>query len=94
MRHAAARFAVAAALLTAALVLRGPSFVPAVIDIDEGLYLLQAREWLRGGLPYVAAWDMHPVGAPALFALSGAATPSTAPRPKRAGSRETFFSSA
>lgn len=70
MRRAAARFAVAAAFLTAALVLRGPSFVPAVIDIDEGLYMLQAREWLRGGLPYVAAWDMHPVGAPALFALA------------------------
>ena len=70
MRRAAARFAVAAALLTAALVLRGPSFVPAVIDIDEGLYMLQAREWLRGGLPYVAAWDMHPVGAPTLFALA------------------------
>jgi hypothetical protein len=30
--------------------------------------MLQAREWLRGGWPYVAVWDMHPLGAPALFA--------------------------
>ena len=95
MRHAAARFAVAAALLTAALVLRGPSFVPAVIDIDEGLYMLQAREWLRGGLPYVAAWDMHPVGAPALFALSGPATPRMLPLPNgtSSGRPRLFFSS-
>lgn len=57
-------------LVAAALLLRGLSFTQAVIDIDEGLYMLQAREWLRGGWPYVAVWDMHPVGAPALFALT------------------------
>lgn len=57
-------------LLAAALVFRGLSFTQAVIDIDEGLYMLQAREWLRGAWPYVAVWDMHPVGAPALFALA------------------------
>ena len=45
------------------------------------------------GMPRVSI-GMKLVCAPALFALSGAATPSTAPRPKRAGSRETFFSSA
>ncbi|MFN7194862.1 MAG: hypothetical protein ACK5UV_00045, partial [bacterium] len=59
----------ALALVAAALLLRGLSFAQAVIDIDEGLYMLQAREWLRGGWPYVAVWDMHPVGAPAIFAL-------------------------
>ena len=36
---------------------------------------------------------MKPVCAAALFAASGAATPSIAPRPKRAGSRAIFFSS-
>ena len=30
--------------------------------------MLQAREWLRGNWPLDAVWDMHPVGAPALFA--------------------------
>ncbi|MCA3365161.1 MAG: glycosyltransferase family 39 protein [Roseomonas sp.] len=55
--------------LALALVLRGFSFVAAVIDTDEGLYMLQAREWLSGGWPLVAVWDMHPVGAPAIFAV-------------------------
>ncbi len=57
-------------LLAAALALRGLGFVPAVIDTDEGLYILQARTWLRGGWPLVAVWDMHPVGAPALLTLA------------------------
>lgn len=57
-------------MLVASLALRSYSFVPAVIDSDEGLYIVQAREWLRGGWPLVATWDMHPVGAPALFTLT------------------------
>ncbi len=57
-------------LCLAAVVLRLTSFVPAVVDTDEGLYLVQAREWLNGGWPLVAAWDMHPIGAPLLFALA------------------------
>jgi hypothetical protein len=59
-----------AAIMAGALLLRITSFHPAVVDTDEGLYLLQAREWLRGNWPLVAVWDMHPVGAPALFALA------------------------
>ena len=55
-------------LLLAAVLLRAFSFAPAVIDTDEGLYMVQAREWLRGNWPLAAVWDMHPVGAPALFA--------------------------
>ena len=55
--------------LVLALLLRSFSFVAAVIDTDEGLYMVQAREWLRGGWPLVAVWDMHPVGAPAIFAV-------------------------
>lgn len=57
-------------LCLAALLLRLTAFVPAVVDTDEGLYLVQAREWLHGGWPLVAAWDMHPIGAPAMFALA------------------------
>ncbi len=57
-------------LLALTLAARVMSFRTSVIDTDEGLYLLQAREWLRGGWPYVAVWDMHPVGAPALFAVA------------------------
>ena len=53
-----------------ALLLRSFSFVAAVIDTDEGLYMLQAREWLEGRWPITAVWDMHPVGAPALVAVA------------------------
>jgi 4-amino-4-deoxy-L-arabinose transferase-like glycosyltransferase len=66
MRDAAAIFVV----VLAAVLLRLTSFVPAVVDTDEGLYMVQAREWLDGGWPLVAAWDMHPIGAPAMFALA------------------------
>ncbi|MBR0651274.1 hypothetical protein GXW78_16500 [Roseomonas terrae] len=60
--------AVPVVLLLAAALLRAFAFVPAVIDTDEGLYMVQAREWLNGNWPLVGVWDMHPVGAPALFA--------------------------
>lgn len=55
------------AFLGLALLLRGPGFPAAVLDPDEGLYLVQARAWLGGGWPFVAVWDMHPPGAPALL---------------------------
>jgi hypothetical protein len=57
-------------MLAASLLLRSLSFVPAVIDTDEGLYILQAREWLAGTWPLIGVWDMHPIGAPALVALA------------------------
>jgi 4-amino-4-deoxy-L-arabinose transferase-like glycosyltransferase len=57
-------------LLLVALVLRASAFLPSVINPDESLYAVQAQAWLRGGWPYVAVWDMHPVGAPALFAAT------------------------
>jgi 4-amino-4-deoxy-L-arabinose transferase-like glycosyltransferase len=50
--------------------LRWASFLPSVIDWDESLYLLQAREWLRGNWPLSGVWDMHPVGAPAMIAAA------------------------
>ena len=61
-------YAVPPLMLAAAFLLRSLSFVPYVIDTDEGLYMLQAQAWLHGrGWPLVAVWDMHPVGAPFLF---------------------------
>lgn len=58
------------AMLAASLALRSLSFVPAVIDTDEGLYIVQARSWLEGTWPLIGVWDMHPIGAPALAALA------------------------
>ncbi len=58
------------AFLGLALLLRAPGFRAAVLDPDEGLYLVQAQAWLGGGWPFVAVWDMHPPGAPALLVLA------------------------
>jgi hypothetical protein len=61
--------------LAFALVIRAPGFFAAVLDPDEGLYVVQALAWLRGGWPYLAVWDMHPPGAPALLAPVQALVP-------------------
>ncbi len=58
------------AMLAASFVLRSLSYVSAVVDTDEGLYIVQAREWLAGTWPLIGVWDMHPIGAPALAALA------------------------
>jgi 4-amino-4-deoxy-L-arabinose transferase-like glycosyltransferase len=39
------------------------------IDADEGVYLVMAQQWQQGGLPYVAVWDQHPPGLPALLSV-------------------------
>jgi hypothetical protein len=39
------------------------------IDWDEGVYLIMAQRWTLGGLPYVAVWDQHPPGLPAVLAM-------------------------
>jgi hypothetical protein len=57
-------------LLLVALALRAPSFGVTGLDWDESLYVVMAQRWLQGGLPYVAVWDQHPVGLPALLAAS------------------------
>ena len=65
------RWSLALALLPVlVLAIRWASFLPSVIDWDESLYLLQAREWLRGNWPFSGVWDMHPLGAPAAIALA------------------------
>ena len=61
---------VAMLLLLLALALRAPSFGATGLDWDESLYVVMAQRWLEGGLPYVAVWDQHPVGLPALLAAS------------------------
>jgi 4-amino-4-deoxy-L-arabinose transferase-like glycosyltransferase len=62
-------------LLLAALALRAPGFMAAALDPDEGLYMVQAAAWHDGGWPWIAVWDMHPPGAPALLALVHALVP-------------------
>lgn len=62
--------AVPALMLLASFGFRALALLQAVIDTDEGLYLVQAQAWLRGEWPLIAVWDMHPVGAPAMIALS------------------------
>ena len=61
---------VATLLLLVALALRAPSFGVTGLDWDESLYVVMAQRWLQGDLPYVAVWDQHPVGLPALLAAS------------------------
>ena len=50
--------------------LRLPTFLRAVIDWDESVYLVIADRWMRGGLPYVAAWERKPIGIFLLFRLA------------------------
>ncbi len=57
-------------MLLASFGFRAMALLQAVIDTDEGLYLVQAQAWLRGEWPLIAVWDMHQVGAPAMIALS------------------------
>jgi len=68
LRH---RWAIALAVLpVVVMIIRWASFLPSVIDWDESLYVLQAREWLRGNWPFSGVWDMHPLGAPAAIAAA------------------------
>jgi hypothetical protein len=69
-RRVAAALAVPALMLLASFAFRAMGLLQAVIDTDEGLYLVQAQAWLRGEWPLTSVWDMHPVGAPAMIALS------------------------
>ena len=66
----------------------GPGWMPWIVKAP----IISAITALPG-MPNVSI-GMNEVCAPALLADSGPATPSTAPRPNRDGSRATFFSSA
>jgi 4-amino-4-deoxy-L-arabinose transferase-like glycosyltransferase len=56
-------------IVTAAFAARSCALFMTSIDADEGVYLVMAQRWLQGGLPYVAVWDQHPPGVPALLAV-------------------------
>jgi 4-amino-4-deoxy-L-arabinose transferase-like glycosyltransferase len=56
--------------LTAASLLRAFTFSTSGLSWDESLYIVMAQRWLQGDLPYVAVWDQHPVGLPALLAIA------------------------
>jgi hypothetical protein len=56
-------------IIAVSVVARLPALMTTSIDADEGVYLVMAQQWLQGGLPYIAVWDQHPPGLPALFAL-------------------------
>jgi hypothetical protein len=62
-------------VILAAVVLRAPGYTASVLDPDEGLYLAQAAAWLQGGWPFLAVWDMHPLGAPAMLLAAKALVP-------------------
>jgi 4-amino-4-deoxy-L-arabinose transferase-like glycosyltransferase len=49
---------------------RLPGVPPSVIDWDESIYTLMARELLWGRLPYVHVFDDKAVGAPAMIAAA------------------------
>lgn len=42
--------------------LRLPHSTQAVIDWDEGVHFTMTADWLRGGIPYLTAWDHKPPG--------------------------------
>ena len=53
----------------AAVLIRIPTFFPAVIDHDESTYLLIANQLLDGKIPYIDNIDIKPVGIYLWFAL-------------------------
>jgi 4-amino-4-deoxy-L-arabinose transferase-like glycosyltransferase len=61
-------FAVAGIFFLATLASRVSVLNRSVLDWDESLYFLMARQWLRGQLPYTSIWDNKPIGIYAIFA--------------------------
>ena len=57
-----------AAILGTVLLLRVPASFQSVIDWDESIYIVVARELLNGALPYSAVFDHKPIGLYYLFA--------------------------
>ena len=56
-------------ILAATIIARCSALWTTSIDADEGVYLVMAQQWLHGGLPYIAVWDQHPPGLPALLVV-------------------------
>jgi len=60
---------IAALFFAAVLITRLPSFFLSVLDWDESLYVLMARQWQAGHLPYTTIWDNKPIGIYGIFVL-------------------------
>jgi 4-amino-4-deoxy-L-arabinose transferase-like glycosyltransferase len=56
-------------IVAATFIMRAQALFISNVDWDEGVYLIMAQRWTLGGLPYVAVWDQHPPGLPALLAV-------------------------
>lgn len=64
------RLVIAAGLLVFVLFVRAIGFVPAVINPDESIFALAAREVTRGHLPYLTLFDNKPVGSTLILAAA------------------------
>jgi hypothetical protein len=69
-------FLVITLIVLVAFVARAFTLFTASIDADEGGYLVMAKQWQHGGLPYIAVWDQHP---PRLARRALAPDPSPSP---------------
>jgi len=58
----------AAALLVFTLSVRAIGWGPSVIDLDESIFSLAAREVVAGHLPYLTMFDIKPVGSTLILA--------------------------
>ncbi|HQT43854.1 MAG TPA: glycosyltransferase family 39 protein, partial [Halothiobacillus sp.] len=61
------RFAFAGWFMVIMLLVRAPTLFRSVLDWDESLYLLMAKQWQAGHLPYTTIWDNKPIGIYAIF---------------------------
>jgi hypothetical protein len=59
-------------IATIAIIARSSALFLSAIDWDEGVYVVMAQQWLNGNLPYIAVWDQHPPGLPALLVAAQA----------------------
>lgn len=71
-RSAASLALLPLALLAFTLLVRSLGFVPAVINPDENIFALAAREVLNGHLPYLTLFDNKPVGSTLILAFTTA----------------------
>ncbi len=68
--HGHAGLVEALVLLAIVIVVRAPSIWTTVIDPDEWIFALAAREVARGHLPYLTFFDIKPVGSTFLIAAA------------------------
>lgn len=57
-------------LLLLVLLARGSAFTTSIIDPDESIFALAAREVLHGHLPYTTFFDVKPIGSTLLIAAA------------------------